>query len=224
MKDIALIIKNEWTCFVKSEKGIFVIYGVLVLAWSFLLSHNAGAVSSETGYLWLVFFSVIVSGNFANTTFVSERMSGSLEILLTSGISRSAILSGKILFVMGMSGFMGVVCFGTASGFGGLQGKEITGLAGAPAAAKELMLYCAACFMNASCGAWLSVRITNPRLLHFINLFVLGVIVILHSVLSYFIALTLWSLVFALVVLGAVFYFRAQRDFRTERVIQPVVY
>ena len=99
MKDFLLIIRKEWTGFSKSDCGIFFIYGILVLAWSFLLSTNITMLLTGTEYLWLVFFSVIVSGNFSNTTFVAERMNGSLEILLTSGIARNAIL-GSGLYAM----------------------------------------------------------------------------------------------------------------------------
>ena len=100
MRDILLIIKKELTGFIKSDRGIFILYGILVVAWSFLIYSNMNTLTSKTGYLWLVSFSVIVSGNFSTTTFVSERMSGSLEILLTSGVTRRCILLGKILYVI----------------------------------------------------------------------------------------------------------------------------
>lgn len=224
MKDIWLIIRKEWAGFAKSDRGIFVIYGILVLAWSFLLSSNMNMLASGAGYLWLVFFSVIVSGNFSNTTFVSERMNGSLEILLTSGISRQSILSGKISFVIIMSTVMGFLCYIIALALNSFRGDSIYITLSVIPVWKEMVLYIAACFMNAACGAWLSVRITNPRLLHFVNLFVLGLIVIIHAVLSAFISLSLWYLAVILVFMGAIFCIFAFRDYRSERVIQPVVY
>ncbi len=224
MRDIWLIIRKEWIGFAKSDRGIFFVYGILVLAWSFLLSTNITMLLTGAEYLWLVFFSVIVSGNFSNTTFVAERMNGSLEILLTSGVTRNAILSGKIAFVIIMSTVLGLVCYVLALALYVVQGESLHLIYSITPIGKEIILYITACFMNAACGAWLSVRINNPRLLHFINLFVLGIIVILHAVLSAVFTFTLWSLIIALVVCGVLFYVFAIRDFKSERVIQPVVY
>ena len=224
MKDIWLIVRKEWKGFAKSDRWIFVIYGILVLAWSFLLSQNISVLSSRTGYLWLAFFSVIISGNFSNTTFVAERMSGSLEILLTSGISRQSILSGKMFFIVIMSTVMGIFCYIIALAINSLKGENIGILLRIIPVWEELILYISACFMNAACGAWLSVRINTPRLLPFVNLFVLVIIVIIHGVLSEVFSLSLWSLIIALALTGAFFCFFAFRDFKSERVIQPVVY
>ena len=224
MNDIRLMVRKEWKCFAESDRWIFVIYGILVLAWSFLLSQNISILSSRTGYLWLAFFSVILSGNFSNTIFVAERMSGSLEILLTSGISRVSILSGKMLFIVIMSTVMGVCCYIIALAINALKGENIAVLLRVLPLGEELVLYIVACFMNAACGAWLSVRINTPRILPFVNLFVLVIIVIIHGVLSEFFSLSLWSLILVLALTGAFFCVFAFRDFRSERVIQPVVY
>ena len=224
MRDIWLIVRKEWKGFAKSDRWIFVIYGILVLAWSFLLSNNIGILSSGAGYLWLAFFSVIISGNFSNTVFVAERMSGSLEILLTSGVSRQSILNGKILFIIIVSMVMGFLCYFVAFGISAAKGENIALLIKVTPIGEELIIYVSACFMNAACGAWLSVRINNPRILPFVNLFVLLIIVIIHGILSEIYALTAWSLIIALLLTGALLYLFACRDFKSERVIQPVVY
>jgi len=224
MKDVRLIVRKEWRGFAKSDRWIFVIYGILVIAWGILLSNNIGILSSGAGYLWLAFFSVIISGNFSNMTFVAERMSGSLEILLTSGVSRQSILNGKILFIVIVSMGMGFLCYLFALGINVVKGENVAVLLTVTPIGEELILYVTACFMNATCGAWLSVRINNPRILPFINLFVLVIIVIIHGVVSEIYTLTPWSLIIALILTGVLFYYVAYRDFNSERVIQPVVY
>lgn len=224
MKDIRLIVRKEWRGFAKSDRWIFVIYGILILAWSLLLSKNMGILSSGAGYLWLAFFSVIISGNFSNTVFVAERMSGSLEILLTSGVSRQSILNGKILFIIIVSTVMGALCYFVALGLNVLKGENVSVLIKIIPIGEELILYISACFMNAACGAWLSVRISNPRILPFVNLFVLLVIIIIHGVLSEIYSFTLWSLIIVIAITGVLFYLFAYRDFKSERVIQPIVY
>jgi ABC-type transport system involved in multi-copper enzyme maturation permease subunit len=182
------------------------------------------SLSSKTGALWLAFFSVIISGNFSSTTFVAERMNGSLEILLTSGVSRQSILSGKIAFIVIMSTVMGILCYFFALGVRSVKGDQISILLKIVPVWGVIILYMTACFLNASCGAWLSVRINSPRLLPFVNLVVLGIIVVVHELLSYKISLSLWSLSCVLTVVGALFYMLALKDFRGEGVIQPLVY
>lgn len=224
MKEIWLVTRKEWKGFAKSDGWIFIIYGILVIAWGLLLSNNIGILTSGTGYLWLAFFSVIISGNFTNMAFVAERMSGSLEILLTSGVSRKSILNGKILFIIIVSMGMGFLCYLVALGINGVKGENVVFLIKVSPIGEELILYFSACFMNAACGAWFSVRINNPRILPFINLFILVIIVVIHGIVSEMYALTPWSLIIALGFVGILFYYFACRDFKSERVIQPVVY
>ena len=224
MKHILLIFVKEWKGFIKSDKWIFVIYAILICAWGYLISNNMYSLSSKTGALWLAFFSVIISGNFSSTTFVAERMNGSLEILLTSGISRQSILSGKITFIVVMSTVMGILCYCFALGVRTAKGESLQVLLRIIPVWQVIVLYSAACFLNSACGAWLSVRINSPRLLPFVNLIVLGIIVVVHELLSYKISLTLWSLAAVLVLVGGLFYLLALRDFRGEGVIQPLIY
>ena len=88
MNQCLLVLRKEWLNFVCSDRSVFFIYLFLVAGWGMLLAtmDHGGSIGSP---LWLVFFSVIIAANFSTTVFVSERMSGSLEILLTSGLSRS---------------------------------------------------------------------------------------------------------------------------------------
>lgn len=224
MKEILLILNKEWMAFAKSDRGIFVIYGILILMWSFILSSNITMLASESGTLWLVFFSVIVSGNFSTTTFVAERLNGSLEILLTCGVSRQSILAGKVLFVIAMATIMGLLCYGFALVYNGFKYGTVGVILSTMPPLEEIILYVSACFMNASCGAALSLRITNPRYLPFINLFILGVIVTLYMILSQVFSFTAWLLVGFLLVTGALFFVVAYHDYKTERIIQPFVY
>lgn len=224
MNDIWLIFKKEWLAFLRSDRGIFLSYGIMIIAWSFLLASNMNKMSSGTGYLWLVFFSVLVSANFSNTTFIAERITGSLEILITSGLNRSLILAGKIIFIVVMSTVLGIFCYGVAILIKYAQGENLTLLLQMTSVLGELFLYISACLMNASCSAWLSVKMSSPRLLHFVNLFLLASVVIVHTIISQFQELTLWSLSIGLLVMSAVFIIFAIRAFKSEKVIQPIVY
>jgi ABC-type Na+ efflux pump permease subunit len=222
MKNILLTAQNEFLCFCRSDRGILIVYSVLVLVWSALLASNMHQLSFDAGAIWLIFFSVIVSGNFANTTFVSERLNGSLEIILTCGVSRMAILLGKMLFILAMSAISGFVCYLLALAAAWITGLNPFIVFKASDAAGMLMLYISACYMNTTCGAWLSLRLANPRLSQFTNLVVLGVIVGAHTALSAFTKPSPWLLPSVLILLGTLFLIVAVKDFKSERIIQPL--
>jgi ABC-type Na+ efflux pump permease subunit len=153
--------------------------------------------------------------------FVSERLNGSMEILLTCGLSRVSILAGKILYIVVMSVIFGFLCLGFSL-FGSLgTGLSPIVLIKAAGGGITVLLYLFACFMNAACGAWLSMRLPNPRLSHFANLFVLGIMVGGHSALAAFVDCPSWLLPALLLFFGVIFMFMAVRDFEGEHAIQP---
>ena len=227
MNSIVPVFLNEVHCFFNNDKTTYFTYIILVIVWSILISTNImhSEIDSQN-ILWLIFFSVIVSGNFSIQTFVSERVSGSLEILLTSGFSRATIVNGKIVFIMTMSVFLGILCY--TIGF-------IFSIAANEALFKfielryryhllNLLIYSAACFMNVACGAWFSCQVKNPRLLHFLTLFIVAIIVVLHKLLEYIFGIPFLSLFYALLILGAIFYVLTIKAFHSEKVVTPVVY
>jgi ABC-type Na+ efflux pump permease subunit len=151
-----------------------------------------------------------------------ERMSGSLEILLTCGIPRSALLFGKMLFVCFMTACIGAACCACAL----LMGRFIAGPEGMTA---DLMtwhyavLYASATFLNAAASAYFSVLLPNPRLLHFINLLLTGFVMAVYTAVSLVRPLPLESAAAALALLGVIFTVLARREFESERIIRPVV-
>jgi ABC-type transport system involved in multi-copper enzyme maturation permease subunit len=221
MSQVVLIFKKEWLNFVRGDRGIFIVYLILVAGWGVLLAttHDDGTMAVP---LWVVFFSVIVAVNFSSTVFVLERVSGSLEILLTCGISRSAILYGKMLFVVIMTFVIGAGCFACAvlvrkfiSGPEGLQADILTW--------RTFALYAGATFLNAAGSAYFSVVLPNPRLLHFINLLIAGFVMTAYTAVSLIRPLPPEIAAAALVLLGIVFTALARREFESERIVKPVV-
>lgn len=211
------MLQKEWRCFVGSDRGIFLLYLVLIISWSFMLaSPSEGAVSA--GPFWLVFFSVVISANFANTVFISERVNGILEILLTSGLSRRNILYGKMIFVAGMSIAIGVVCIALSQ----FWRVIIYGASGVSVSVHDLLLYTAAVFMSTASSAYLSVRMANPRLLHIANLFLLALIITLYTVCAQFWAIPPIAPALVLIVIGSGATYAAQRIYESEKILQPV--
>jgi ABC-type Na+ efflux pump permease subunit len=217
VKDILLILKKEWRSFAGSEKGVFAVYGILVFVWSFLPLYND---LSFGGPVWWLFFSVIVSGNFANTVFVAERLSGSMEILLTSGFSRAGVLMGKIIFVMLMSLAIGGLCFGLSFVWVALTGR--LHLYATESFLIGALLYCAGTFMNAAAGAWMSIRLSSPRLIPFVNLLFVGLVFGIYYALRLTAPVPVWLLVVFLAASGIVFLLLAKKDFNGEKIIAPL--
>jgi hypothetical protein len=216
MKQIKAIIKKEWLNFLGSEHGVFVVYAVLIFAWSFIPLTKV----SGTGQVWWLFFSVIISGNFANTVFVSERLNGSMEILLTSGLTRNAVLYGKILFITIMSIFIGLTCCCIAAIWIDLYGQPrmlfFTDMASGAA------LYCVGTLMNVACSAWLSIRLQSPRIIPVISILLMAVFVALYYFLTYIVYASGGLLYVILGSAAMIFFFFAKMEFNGERVVHPV--
>ncbi len=216
MKGIQSIISKEWKCFIGSDRGLFFFYGFLIVSWSLFLAFREQP-DSLTAPWWLIFFSVVVTANFSNTVFISERISGFLEIVISSGYSRMTILAGKILFILMMSTILGLLCVvaGTITrSYLYNQSLSINLM--------DLGIYIASAFFNTTGAAFLSVRMTNPRLLHIANMAMLTLLIIVHTVLSQFFVVPDFMLAVIILTLGIVFFLAAVREFNSERILRPV--
>jgi len=219
MNGILTVIHKEWRCFLGSDRGIFFVYGLLVVSWSVMMATGNGSDATAAGPIWIVFFSVVISANFSNTVFISERTNGTLEILITSGLARCDILYGKMIFVIGMSTVTGMICLALSP----LWKFVIPVQTDFAVNADSLLLYTSAVFMNAGNSAYLSMRMGNPRLLHIANLLILAFITGLHSFAAMHTALPPILLPVILTLLGAVSTFMARRLFESEKILQPVI-
>ena len=218
MSSIITVLKKEWKCFTGSDRGVFFLYLILVLTWSFLLASGDNS-AIHTGPLWLVFFSVVIAANFSNTVFISERVTGALEIMITSGLSRNGILFGKMIFVIIMSTAVGGICMG----LGLLWHQLFYDFSGGFLTSSDFLVYVSSVFINVGSSAFLSVRMANPRMLHFTNLLLLGGIVSFYLAASQFLTLSPIYLVVLLASLGVLFSWLAKREFDSERILQPVI-
>ena len=217
MNGTITIFRKEWHCFTGSDRGMFVLYALLILTWSSMLAAPQNA-DFPAGPLWLIFFSVVISANFSNTVFIAERIHGNLEILLTSGLSRQNILYGKMLFVGGMSCGIGLLCIGLSMILRHLLFDSTL----IPVSTGDIILYGSAVFMNTANSAYLSIRMPNPRLLHFANLLLLGSLVTLYSLLTFYIPVSSIVLSAILTGIGCAGTIAARRLYNSEKILQPV--
>lgn len=213
MNGMILIAGKEWRSFLGAERALLVTLGILFLVYS--LSFALGGSSVSQSALWSVVFSVVVSSIFGNSLFVSERMNGAIEILLTSGISRDSVLFGKFAFGMALTLAMGAVPYALAAGWCAILGTDPAApLLGGWAPA----LYAASSFVSLAAAAWLSVQLSSPRLVYFLIMLLLaaagGAVFGLGLGVSHLAAL--------LVGLGLAFLLLARHAYRGEKPIRPV--
>ena len=225
-KDVLLVIKNEWANFFSSDKSVFAVYSIMIVMWSLFVGTNLTAPLEHphvsTGVVWWVFFAIIVSSNFAHTSVSMERIAGAMEILLTSGLTRLSILQGKIAFVVLISTLFGCICYVFAHSWTMFMNVEPKRILSISTVLLDVGTFFSACVMNACCASWAGGRITNPRLGHFISILFFGLIITIHTLLSYWFFDTTFLLIAILILSGFIFYFCAASDFKSERIIQPV--
>lgn len=221
MRGLCVVFAKEWKSFLGSDKGVFAVYTFLVVLWSFLFLSTGIEHTPQMHTIWLLMFSVIVGSNFSQGVLVSERINGALEVLLTSGLSRGQILYGKCLFIVVMSIAMGYLCvllsmiwLAVANAMGGGYSAAV-GPGG-------YVAFAAAAYMNASSAAWLSIHLSNPRMLHFINFVLMACVVALYHTVAFFVPLALPVLILLLVAVGTCFLVLARKGFEGEKIIRPV--
>ena len=246
MPGLTAIIKKEFKNLAGGGWGAFLLYAIISVLWSFpLFFYGIGGIGNpgggSGGYLWFVFFSVIVTANFSGTVFISERVSGTLEILITSGLSRDAVLFGKMIFVIAMTTVIGVVCALLAAlwcvAWFAVTGSDALSYFSAAFFFGDLdinvvifniflypSLYLSATFLNAAASAYLSVRMGNPRFLHFVNLSITGAAAGLCEAASVLFNAPAYIMIPAFLLPAALFTLLARREFAGERIIRPVIF
>jgi len=217
MTGFGIIMNKEWRFFIGSDRGVFILHLFLILSWSLMLvtPHEA---TFTNGSFWLVFFSVIVSANFANTVFIAERINGTMEILITSGISRKAILFGKTFFVLLTSSCIGFLCIGLATVWKHTIYTDST----FTLSANEIMTYLCAVFFNTSCGAYLSLRMNNPRLMNLVTILILAFVLSVYTALGSYFTLPDFLLPLILCCTGVMWTTLSLKLYESEKILQPV--
>lgn len=205
-----LVARRELMSFMKSGASGIVIYLLLVPAWGWLMHLNA-----SVGWLWLIFFSVIVCGTASAGVFAAERISGALEILLTSGLHPLSILLGKAAFVSLLGMLLGTLAALLPIFMGDTQLLDHAG--------EYAVVFAAACIMNTAFDAWVSFRVGNPRLVSVLNLGALFLFLMAGEGLRLIVP---WNGFYAaglMLILALLFGALAGRELHMERVLRPPI-
>jgi ABC-type transport system involved in cytochrome c biogenesis permease component len=222
MTGLTAILRKEVKNFFNSGRGVFFIYALIAVIWSFMVFYGNGNDMIE---VWMIFFAAIVASNFSGTVFISERVSGTLEVLIVSGVTRDAVLFGKVFFVAGATIIMGAVCVAMSEVWVfWLDGLDKVLLLAEWWLHRGALLYLGATVLNVAASAYLSVRMGNPRFLNFVNLFMTGVVMTVYGLASVMFGSRQTTLVLIFSALGAVFLVLARREFAGERITRPVIF
>lgn len=223
MRGVAVIVRKEFLSLLGSDRSILLLYGFVVFLWSFLFV-GAGVEQSPGGTsIWLLPFSVIVVSNFSQGVFVSERLTGAVEILLTCGLSRPVIMTGKMVFVWAMAVVMGLACMGLGCAWAAVATAVDTGAPySVPFSAGYLVLFSSAAAFNTALVALLSIYLPNPRMSHLVNFLAVAAIMSVYFPFASRLPASEYVLSAILVVCAAVAIMGVFRGAAGERIARPV--
>jgi|GEM_PF-1977401 len=107
MDDFYIIFSHELKSLAKSAKSTILSLVLVSLFWGLFLSYNM--LEFQNSIIWIIVSALVTSSGFANVSFARERLSGSWEILLASGISRKTIFWAKLAFTQTATFFCGII-------------------------------------------------------------------------------------------------------------------
>ncbi len=222
MREIVLVYKQEIRAFLKSGKSSLFMLLFITLVWGVMISEKVDTIESATSFMWVLFFAMVAGAGQSTTSFVRERLSSTLEVLFLSGLERSSILYGKLLFTSSTTIAVGFGAFLVAFLVRTLFYQDSFFLANE--LIQGLVLFVSASILVSNCSALFSMALSNPRLIQFVNFTVLTLLSVIYTAVTYNSEGSLY--LFAVVILGIATLFSriSLRLYKSERILQPLIY
>lgn len=222
IRDCILIFEREWIHIKKSDRTTIAFLALLFCIWGFYTIVNFENLFNENDYMQMMIFSLIIIGNFVNNTFIFERASGCLEILLVSGVSRYGLFLGKIIFCTVISSLFGLLCMALSLVVATFAVEKL--YLDSSAISKGLVVFTLTCFYLSSWSAWLSLIVKNPRIVHFVNILLLSGAIGLYYSLVYRWENNFMILIGEMVSLSAIGIIGTMWWCKKENISEPIVY
>ncbi len=222
MNEIGLIYRQELKAFLKSGKSSILLVFFTVFVWGSIISDKVDSINSWDSILWVMFFALVAGAALCTTTFIRERLSSTLEVLILSGVERTSILYGKLLFTTTTTLFIGMTAFFVAFVIRVIFLRDAFLLFSEVGTA--FLLFGAASLLVSSSTAFLSMALSNPRLVQFINITLLSVLSVAYTALSQYFGDSILIFSSVLILLSFLFSRLALRMFRSEKILQPLIY
>ncbi len=224
MGEIRIVALHELRAFLKSGLSALLLLAFTTILWGGVIAGKVETIDEATSFLWVIFFALVGGAGATNSVFIRERLSGTFEILLTAGLERSAILIGKLVFTTSVTLLVGMGAFG----FGFLTHTLIYkgDYFSIDQLLSSLLLYGAAALLMSSSSAYLSLSLSNPRMVQFVNFILLTFCSMGFTLVGYIVEtpLSLWWLALFMGLLSLLFDYMALKLFRSEKVLQPLIY
>jgi hypothetical protein len=179
MADFYIIFNQELKSLVRSTKTTILSLVLVSLFWGFFLSYRI--YDFQESILWIIFSAFVSSSGFANISFARERLVGSWEILLASGISRKTIFWAKLIFVQTASFVCGITMLLVA--FSMRYVSYFLGWSHYKFYVTVLLFFFAAFSINIL-TAYFTILNINLRLINLINMAVMAVCITVITLIS----------------------------------------
>ncbi|RMG51413.1 MAG: hypothetical protein D6723_10765 [Acidobacteria bacterium] len=208
LHDIWCVTWKELMLARRNLKSYLTSYGLVIGLWGVFLpassAHSIWQGEATISILLFAYLSVLLGSGQTISTFVSERMQKTLGTLLTTRLSDATIYLGKVLAVILISYIVMLVVLGLHLGtlivVGQLNGYPLRFPYSLLQFVFLLVLPLIALLYTSSLGVYISLKSTNIRGQHFLNLFMgLPVFVMFYFVLQ---SLTWKTLLISLAIFG----------------------
>jgi len=227
MDDFYIIFRHELKSLAKSAKSTILSLVLVSLFWGLFLSYNM--LEFQKSIIWIIISAFVASSGFANVSFARERLAGSWEILLASGISRKTIFWAKLAFTQTATFFCGMITLTVA------YAVMYIDLLFAPyydlIFIDALLFFCTALSINVL-TAYFTIINVNMRAAQLINMSVISVcIMAVHYVCDMdegayaFELWTDWAKIIIIMLIPAIpFLFLCPRALYDDKTTLPIVY
>lgn len=215
-RGIGILFVKELRAFLRSSHVVHSAFFMVIVVYAGVIVSHFFSSQQDMRVVWWLLFAMVMAGHFANRVYVFERITGALEMLFVSGVSRGGVLAGKVLFCSTTSLAAGVVAAAIAwvilAWIVGLPYHRVGMYLGS-----GLLQYITGSLLFTCTNACLAVVLGNPRLMHFVNLALLALLVMANTLLR----MPVWALHVSCIAVAAVFYLIALRVYHGERIVYP---
>lgn len=222
MSEVVLLYRQELKAFLKSGKSSLFLLLFTTLVWGGVIAGKVDSIRSIGSFLWVLVFAIVAGAGLSTTVFVRERLSATLEVLFISGVERSSVLYGKLLFTSTTTIVIGMVAFLIAFGLRTLFFDDTFFLLEEVLLA--LLLYCSASLMVSSSSAFFSMALSNPRMVQFVNFTLLSILSTIYSLIAHYFGESLQLFSLFLFLLSLLFIRLSLWKFKGEKILQPLIY
>lgn len=217
---------HEFRAFIKSGAMAVMFVFITVLSWGvmlgmMLIDDGVSEIDATQLHVWFLYFSLVTSAGIASTVFIRERLAGTLEVLLVSGVTRKELLFGKLGFSLVAMCLIGAATLEVAYLVSSYFSFDPVGL---PVFYKLFITYLGGSLVVSSSSAWLALTLRNPRMTHVINFFVLSGLVLLMAYTRREHGVTVLQFFPVYVVAMSPFLWLSLKQLRRQSVVQVPLY